>query len=91
MINFKDETIEKIEDRVIDEYLLMPTATYTSNYCKLYYSTKGEFEGVYGERKWYMFHLLLVLEVGSKAFAEELISILKIYKIKGQLAVVWPN
>lgn len=37
-----------------------------------------------------MFHLPLVLEVGSKVFAEELISILKTYKIKGQLAVVWP-
>ena len=65
--------------------------TLSEEHLKLFKEThRKAANGIYGEREWHMFRLPLVLEVGSKAFAEELISILNTYEIKGQLAVVWP-
>lgn len=41
------------------------------------------------KREWHMFDLPRMLVCGSKAFADELISILKQYEIKGTLQVSW--
>ena len=40
-------------------------------------------------RQWHLFDLPRVLICGSKAFADELVAILRQYKIKGRLEVRW--
>lgn len=42
-----------------------------------------------GARQWHLFDLPRVLICGSKAFADELVAILRQYKIKGRIEVRW--